>query len=87
MRLVRHLMTTDVTQFEESTSLGTLMEFFTDETSSLALIVRGKRPRGVVHCHALAALNERLTSDHFAATQPRSGTSADLLVPDLALAE
>jgi diguanylate cyclase (GGDEF)-like protein len=87
VRLVRHLMSTDLTRFEESTPLGTLMEFFTGENSSFAVIVRSKKPRGVVHCHALAALNERLTADHFAATQPRTGTSADLLVADLALAE
>ena len=87
VRLVRHLMTTDVKRFEESTPLGVLMEFFTDESSPYAVVVRGKRPRGVVHCHALAALNERLTADHFAASQPRLGTSVDLLVPDLALAE
>ena len=87
VRLVRHLMSTDVTKFEEATSLGALMEFFTGENASFAVIVRGEKPRGVVHCHALAALNERLTTDHFALAQPRAGTSADLLVPDLALAE
>jgi two-component system, cell cycle response regulator len=87
VRLVRHLMSAEVTRFEEATPLGTLMEFFTGENASFAVIVRAKKPRGVVHCHALAALNERLTADHFAATQPRTGTSADLLVPDLALAE
>jgi hypothetical protein len=80
-------MSTDVTRFDECTPLAELMEFFTGETATLAIIVRDKKPRGLVHCHALAALNERLTADHFASTKPRTGTSADLLVPDLAMAE
>lgn len=87
LRLVRQVMMTEVPRFEETTPLAELLEFFTDETATLAVIVRDKRPRGLVHCHALAALNERLTADHFAAAQPPSGTSADLLVPDLAMAD
>jgi two-component system, cell cycle response regulator len=87
VRLVRHVMSTDVTRFDESTPLAELMEFFTDDNATLAVIVRDKKPRGQVHCHALAALNERLTADHFATTQAKNGTSADLLVPDLAMAE
>jgi diguanylate cyclase (GGDEF)-like protein len=87
VRLVRHVMTTDVTRFDETTPLGDLMEFFTGESVTIAIIVRDKKPRGLVHCHALAALNERLTADHFASPKPKSGCSADLLVPDLAMAE
>ena len=87
VRLVRHVMTTDVTRFDETTPLAELMEFFTGESATLAIIVRGKKPRGLVHCQALAALNERLTADHFASTKPRTATSADLMVPDLAMAE
>jgi two-component system, cell cycle response regulator len=87
VRLVRHVMSTDVTRFDETTPLSELMEFFTGESATLAIIMRDKKPRGLVHCHALAALNERLTADHFANTKPRTGTSADLLVPDLAMAE
>jgi two-component system, cell cycle response regulator len=87
VRLVRHVMTTDVTRFEETTLLGELMEFFTGENATIAIIVRDKKPRGLVHCHALAALNERLTGDHFATPKPKTGTSEDLMVPDLAMAE
>src|SRR5262245_3968679 len=86
-RLVRHVMNTDVTRFDETTPLAELMEFFTGESATLAIIVRDKKPRGLVHCQALAALNERLTADHFASTKPRTGASEDLLVPDLAMAE
>ncbi len=87
VRLVRHIMSTDVTRFDETTPLAELMEFFTNENASQAIIVRGKQPRGLVHCHALVALNQQLTADQFAITQPPTGSSADLLVPDLALAE
>jgi two-component system, cell cycle response regulator len=87
VRLVRHVMQTDVTRFDETTPLGELMEFFTGDNATLAIIVREKKPRGIVHCHALAALNERLTCDHFATTKPRSGSSGDFVVPDLAMAE
>lgn len=87
VRLVRHVMDTDVTRFDETTPLAELMEFFTGESATLAIIVRDKKPRGLVHCHALAALNERLTAEHFASSKPRTGTSVDLMVPDLAMSE
>jgi diguanylate cyclase (GGDEF)-like protein len=87
VRLVRHVMTKDVTRFDENTPLAELMDHFTGESATLAIIVREKKPRGLVHCHALAALNERLTADHFASVNPRTGASVDLLVPDLAMAE
>jgi hypothetical protein len=63
------------------------MEFFTHEAANFAVVIRDRQPRGVLHCQALAALNDRLTVDHFATTRPRTGTSADYLVPDFALAE
>lgn len=87
LRLVRQVMRTEVPRFDEAAPLAELLEFFTDETATLAVVVRDKRPLGLVHCHALAALNERLTADHFVAASPPSGTSADLLVPDLAMAD
>lgn len=87
VKLVRHVMTTDVTKFDEKTPLAELMEFFTGESAPLAVIVRDRRPKGLVHCQGLAALNERLTADHFHTTAPRTSTSEDLLVPDLAIAE
>lgn len=87
VRLVRHVMNKDVTRFDVDAPLAELMEFFTGENDSLAVIVRDKEPRGLVYCHSLASLNERLTSDHFATSQTISGSSADLLVPDLALVE
>jgi two-component system cell cycle response regulator len=87
VKLLRHVVSQDVTKFDELTPLSELMEFFTGEAATLAVIVRDRRPKGIVHCQGLAALNERLASDSFASTGPRSCTSEDLLVPDLAVAE
>jgi signal-transduction protein with cAMP-binding, CBS, and nucleotidyltransferase domain len=81
------VITTDVTKFDETTPLAELMEFFTAETATLAVVVRDRKPKGLVTCQGLAALNERLTADHFAVTAPRHNSSDDLLVPDLAMAD
>jgi diguanylate cyclase (GGDEF)-like protein len=87
VRLVRHVMASDVQRFEELTPLSRLLEFFTSSGAAQAVVVRDKRPRGIVHCQGLAALNDKLTAQQFAATDPPNGSSQDLLVPDLALAE
>jgi diguanylate cyclase (GGDEF)-like protein len=87
VKLVRHIVTADVKKFDELTPLAELMEFFTGETAPLAVIVRDRKPKGLVFCQGLAALNDRLTADHFQTTAPRNSTSEDLLVPDLAIAE
>ena len=87
VRPVRHVMTGDVARFEEATPLANLLEFFTGEGAPLAIVQRDRRPRGIVHCHGLAALNEKLAAGHFARTKARTGNSADLLVPELAAAE
>ena len=87
VKLLRHILTTDVAKFDELTPLAELMEFFTGEAAPLAVIVRDRRPKGLVYCQGLAALNEQLASDRFSTTTPRTNTSEDLLVPDLAVAE
>jgi diguanylate cyclase (GGDEF)-like protein len=87
VRLVRHVMDSDVTRFDESTPFAELLEYFTGESATLAVVVHRGQPRGILHCQAIAALNERLTADHFASPKPRTGDSSDLLVPDLAIAE
>jgi diguanylate cyclase (GGDEF)-like protein len=87
VRLVRHAMTTEVARFEETTPLGSLLEFFTGESAPLAVITHDKRPLGIVNCQGLAALNERLNVGHFSAVNARTCSSQDLLVPDLALAD
>jgi len=87
VRLVRHVMSPEVTRFEEGTHLSRLLEFFTGESAPLAVIVRDRRPRGIVTCQGLATLNEKLATGHFYPAKSRSNTSEDLLVPELALAE
>ncbi len=86
-RLVRHLMTSDVPKFDERATLAELLEFFTGNSSPLTVIVSEKKPTGIVFCQALAALNERLTSSHFAPLQSITETSDYLLVPDLCHAD
>jgi diguanylate cyclase (GGDEF)-like protein len=87
VRLVRHVMSAEVVKFDETTPLSQLLEHFTDGGADVAIVVRDRRPRGIVLCQGLAALNEKLVAGHFAPTTPPSQTSADLLVPELALAE
>lgn len=87
VRMLRHHMTTDVPRFSESTSLSDLMEFFTEENNSVAVILRDQRPTGLVYCQSLAALNERLSREHFVPTIPYASTSEYLLVPDLTTAD
>jgi CBS domain-containing protein len=87
VRLVRQVMLADVPTFSEATSLAQLMEFFTTGEQALAVVVRNRRPTGIVHCHGLAALNDRLTTDNFLPTLSVTAGSDYLLVPDLCLAE
>jgi two-component system chemotaxis response regulator CheY len=84
-RLVRHMMETTITRFPEDATLAELMEHFTESSAALAVIVRGQKPQGLVHCQALAALNERLAAEQFCSPEAPTGTSADLVVADLAL--
>jgi CBS domain-containing protein len=83
IRLLRHAMTTDVATFEETASLGTLMEFFTADGRELAVIARDQYPLGTVSCQGLAALNERLAADRFVPCGAPSTASDYLVVPDL----
>lgn len=83
VRILRHYMAADVPRFDESATLAELMEFFTGEQSSVAVILRDQRPSGLVYCQSLAALNERLAREHFVPSVPFATTSEYLLVPDL----
>jgi len=87
VRLVRHVMNKEVARFDVDSPLADLIEYFTGESSSVVVIVRDREPLGLVYCHLLASLNERLNADYFAAHQTSSFGSADLLVPDTAVAE
>jgi diguanylate cyclase (GGDEF)-like protein len=87
VRLLKQVMVADVPKFEETATLSELMEFFTADGSPLAVIIRDRRPTGIVFCQALAALNERLTPRHFAPGTPYSQASDYLIVPDTTAAE
>lgn len=82
VRLVRHVMQTDYAKFEETTSLNDMMEHFAESEHDVAVVVRERRPAGLVFCQGLAALNERL---NVAAFQPNGETygSDYLLVPEV----
>jgi diguanylate cyclase (GGDEF)-like protein len=82
VRLVKHVMQSDVPKFDETATLSELMEFFTGDGSPFAVVLRDRRPTGVVFCQSLAALNERLSPRHFAPTTPYAPTSDYLLVTD-----
>ncbi len=87
VRMLRHHMITDTPRFDETSTLGELMEFFTGEHNSVAVILRDLRPSGLVYCQSLAALNERLVREHFVPSLPFSITSEYLRVPDLTTAD
>ena len=87
VRLLKQVMVADVPKFDETATLSELMEFFTGDGSPLAVVVRDRRPTGLVFCQSLAALNERLTPKHFSPATPYSQASDYLIVPDAAAAE
>lgn len=87
VRMVRQVMKTDLPRFDESALLSELMEFFTGDSRTLAVILRDRRPTGLVFCHSLAALNDRLTREHFTPPLLFGHTSEFLMVPDLAASE
>jgi diguanylate cyclase (GGDEF)-like protein len=85
--LVRQVMLTTVTRFEETTPLAELLEFFSHDEQTLAVVVRDKCPTGILHCQSLAALNERLTADHFLPESTPTHESDYLVVCDPCLTE
>lgn len=87
VRLLKQVMVADVPKFDESATLSELMEFFTGDGSPLAVVVRERRPTGIVYCQSLAALNERLSHKNFASPTPYVPTSDYLMVPDMTTAE
>jgi len=87
VRLVRHVMSKDAARFDESASLDELMEYFTGEHNSTAVIVRRERPVGIVHCQSLAALNEPLSRNQFLPAIPFSTGSEYLMIPEVAAAD
>jgi two-component system cell cycle response regulator len=82
VRLVRHVMQTDYPKFSETTTLNEMMEHFADSDHDVAVVVRDQYPAGLVFCHGLAALNERLNVAAFQPAEVGAG-SEYLLVPEV----
>jgi len=79
---VREAMTTSVKTFEESESLSALMDYFTDDNSTLVIAVSDGRPVGFVTCNSLVALSRPVKQGSLSGELQYSDTSDYLLVPD-----
>ncbi len=80
---VAEIMDPDVAAYDEDTPLATLIEFLTQGSQSLAVIVSGGRPTGIVSSSGLAVLSEPLNAETFAHVGRYSAGSEYLLVRDL----
>ncbi|MDZ4819591.1 MAG: CBS domain-containing protein, partial [Planctomycetota bacterium] len=77
------VMTVDVVSFDEQTTLTALIDYFTQESPLVIVIVNKGRPTGLVTPSSLATLCEQLTTETFAGTPEHSSLLAGLVVPNL----
>ena len=77
---VREVMTSDVARFDEQATFAELVSFFGRDDRSLAVVVDGDVPSGIVTRVGLAALSEPLTADSFAPDGEYEPTSGYLVV-------
>ena len=80
---VRDVMTTDVQRFGEQEEFATLLDFFTRDERSLAVVVDAERPVGLITCNSLLAMSKPVTTGSLAPESQYSDTSEYLMVPDL----
>jgi CBS-domain-containing membrane protein len=80
---VRDVMTTDVQSFGEAEEFASLLDFFTRDERSLAVVVDGQRPIGLITCNSLLAMSKPVTTLSLAPASQYSDTSEYLMVPDL----
>jgi CheY-like chemotaxis protein/predicted transcriptional regulator len=79
LRLLRHLCY-QPPRFDAQTSLSKLVEFFAGDPSPFAIVLRQRRPIGMVDCQSLATLNSPPTWDELApASAPHPGSRYLLL--------
>lgn len=79
LRLLRHLVY-QPPRFETHTSLSRLVEFFASDASPFGVVLRQRRPVGLVDCQSLATLNTPPTWNELAATTaPHPGSRYLLL--------
>jgi two-component system, cell cycle response regulator len=81
-KVVSSVMSREVVSFDEQTTLAALIDYFTQESPLVIVIVNKGRPTGMVTPSSLATLSEQLTTDSFAATSLANGR-ADFVVPNL----
>ncbi len=81
-KAVSTVMSREVVSFDEQTTLAALIEYFTQESPLVIVIVNKGRPTGMVTPSSLATLSEQLTTESFAATSVSRGR-ADFIVPNL----
>ncbi len=81
---VSSVMNPDVVTVPEDHSFGALMEFFMSDSQSkrVVVVVRQKKPVGLVYRSGLASLSEPLNVASFSPDRPYTTSSDYLVVPD-----
>ncbi len=74
---------TDVKCFSDSANFSELMEFFTKNADSLAVVTEDEEPLGLINRNSLVALSMPLNDRSFAPRDARRSSSDYLRVPDL----
>jgi two-component system chemotaxis response regulator CheY len=80
---VRSMMRTELVHYEEDTTIRALYDLFRTDPAQHAVIVHGGKPTGIVTLDNLAALSDQLTVDTFRCATEMTGSTLDLVVPDL----
>lgn len=82
-KAVRSMMRTDLVHYEEDTTIRALYDLFRADPAQHAVIVHGGKPTGIVTLDNLAALSDQLTVDTFRSVAELTGSTLDLVVPDV----
>ena len=87
VRLVRHLMTSDVTKLPEDATFDEIMQNCGRDGNGVAAILREKRILGLVYSNQLADLQDRVTPMSFKPAEPVGFGVQHLVVADYAWSE
>ncbi len=81
---VSGIMSTEVVSFDEQTTLAALIDYFTQESPLVIVIVNKGRPTGLVTPSSLATLSEQISTETFADEHAAASRGrAQLIVPNL----
>ncbi len=80
---VETAMTTEVVSFDEQTTLAALIDYFTQESPLVIVIVHKGRPTGLVTPSSLATLSEQITHETFGSEARAPSEPGYLIVPNL----